>query len=78
MEVHPDNATVNGTEPTWLVGAINNFTIKHRDYGFSLSLEKLFNVNETAREDDSPNPYIVQDEIHSDTYMDKALKLLHH
>jgi len=71
-----DHATVIGTEMQRLAGAITTYAFRHRDYGFSLSAERLFHVNGTPREYYVPK-YMVQDNIHGDAYMDKAFELLH-
>jgi len=71
-----DIANVVGTEMQGLAGAVSNFNLSNRDYGFQLSTERLFHINGTPRENYAPKFYVRQNNDKSDDFFLWAFNLL--
>ena len=69
-------ANVVGTEMQGLAGAVSNFNLSNRDYGFQLSTERLFHINGTPRENYAPKFYVRQNNDKSDDFFLWAFNLL--
>jgi len=68
--------TVVGTEMTRLAGAMNGFPFKHRSYQYRLSVERLFHVNGTPREQYIPGHYVATTSTRQDEILDEGLRLM--
>lgn len=71
-----ERAVIVGTEMERLAGSMYGFSFKHQNYGYRLSLEKLFHVNGTPREKFVPKHYIQQEKLNEDKALLYALDLI--
>ncbi|MFK7969043.1 MAG: S41 family peptidase [Bacteroidia bacterium] len=67
---------VVGTEMERLAGEMNGFSFIHQQFGYRLSVAKLFHINGTAREKYVPTHYIEQTTIEQDEVLAKGISLV--
>ena len=72
-----ERAEIVGSEMGRLAGAMYNFGFKHQSFGYSISKEKMYHLNGTAREKYVPTNYVNQTTIMEDQFLSKAMSLLH-
>lgn len=71
-----NRAEIVGTEMRKLAGSVVNYSFKNRNYGYTITTDKLLHINGTLREDFVPEYNLVQKSFLKDDVMQKALQLL--
>lgn len=71
-----NRAKIVGTEMRKLLGAVYTIPLKNFSFAYNMPTEKLFHINNTARENFTPKHYINQINLDNDIFINKALKLL--
>lgn len=67
--------TVVGTELHRLAGGMTTIPLKHSNFGFRLSVEKMFHLDGTPRERFVPAQYVEQSTVMEDEFLAHALRL---
>jgi carboxyl-terminal processing protease len=71
-----DRANIIGSEMERLAGEMNEFSFKHRNYNYRLSVAKLYHVNGTPREEYIPTNYVEQTTTVKDETLEKGIELI--
>lgn len=69
-------ATIVGSEMGKLAGSIVNYSFNNRNYGYSITTDKILHVNGEARENFVPKHLVTQQSILNDDVLIKALNLI--
>lgn len=69
-------AKIIGTEMERLAGAIDGFTFKNLDFGYRISTEKLYHINDQPREKYVPTNYVQQTTTKKDETLEKAIEII--
>lgn len=67
---------VIGTELHRLAGGMTTVQLRHSDFGFRVSFEKMRHLNGALREDFVPAEYVVQKSVREDEFLAHALRLI--
>lgn len=71
-----ERAQIVGSEMERLAGEMNGFSFKNQNFGYRLSIAKLFQINGTPREKYLPTNYVKQTTIEKDQTLDKGIELI--
>ena len=71
-----ERAQIVGSEMERLAGEMNGFSFKNQNFGYRLSIAKLFHINRTPREKYLPTNYVKQTTIEKDQTLDKGIELI--
>ena len=71
-----ERAQIVGSEMERLAGEMNVFSFKNQNFGYRLSIAKLFQINGTPREKYLPTNYVKQTTIEKDQTLDKGIELI--
>ncbi|MFK8058508.1 MAG: S41 family peptidase [Polaribacter sp.] len=70
-----NRAKIVGTEMEKLAGSVKDYSFKNRNYGYTISTDKLYHINGYKREDFIPEFYISQRNNLNDIVLNTALGL---
>jgi carboxyl-terminal processing protease len=69
-------AKIVGTEMERLAGSMQGVPFKYQKYQYRIATEKLFHINDIAREKYVPWYYVNQTNLKKDVILEKAFALL--
>ncbi|MEL6561593.1 MAG: S41 family peptidase, partial [Bacteroidota bacterium] len=69
-------AEIVGSEMERLAGEMSGFSFNNRNYGYRLSVAKLYHVNGTPREKYIPTNYVRQTTTDNDEILEKGIELI--
>ena len=71
-----ERGEVVGSEMERLAGEMNGFSFKNQNYGYRLSVAKIYHINGMPREKYLPTHYINQTTINKDEVLEKGIQLI--